>query len=388
MSGIGALERARAAAVGVAAEHAAAVDRDARFAVEAITALRQQRLLGIMVPRELGGEGAGMAEVMAICHALAQACASTAMTYAMHQIQVACLVDHGQGAAWHRRFMEEVVERQLLLASATSEIGIGGDARSSTCAIEPRDGRFLLDKRGTVISYGGHADALLVTARRDPTAPSSDQVIAIILKDDVQLERTSGWDTLGMRGASSNGHHLKGRATVEQVMPVPFGDIQGQTMQPVSHLVWSALWTGIATEAVSRAQAFIRAEARKRPGAVPHGAERLAETVAMLQEMRGLVADGLARYEAMRARPDAAGTLSFTVAMNNLKLSAAQMVVRVVERALLTIGLAGYRNDTPFSVARHLRDSYSCALMISNDRIIGNNANLLLAHRHGTGLFD
>lgn len=382
------LERARAVAAEVAAPHAAAVDRDARFADESFAGLREQRLLAIMIPCELGGEGAGLREVMAICHALGQACASTAMTYAMHQIQIACLVDHGQGSAWHRRFMERVAAEQLLLASATSEIGSGGDARSSTCAIEPTGGRFALDKRGTVISYGGQADALLVTARRDPSAPPSDQMIAVVLKGDVELERTSGWDTLGMRGASSNGYHLRAAGAVEQVMPVPFGDIQSQTMQPVSHLVWAALWTGIATDAVSRAQAFIRAEARKRPGSVPAGGPRLAEAVALLQQMRGLVADAVGRYETTGAGEARGGTVSFTIAMNNLKVAAAEMVVRVVERALLTIGLAGYRNDTPYSVARHLRDSYSCALMINNDRIIGNNASLLLAHRHGTGLFD
>ena len=51
-----------------------------------------------------------------------------------------------------------------------------------------------------------------------------------------------------------------------QILPVPFADISAQTMLPVSHLLWSALWLGIATDAVARARAFVRAEARKKPG--------------------------------------------------------------------------------------------------------------------------
>src|ERR1700679_350416 len=57
--------RSRAAKVAaVAAAHAAAVDGDSRFPEKAITAARTERLLGIAVPRELGGEGAGIADVV------------------------------------------------------------------------------------------------------------------------------------------------------------------------------------------------------------------------------------------------------------------------------------------------------------------------------------
>src|SRR5438874_2372621 len=44
----------------VAAEHAGAVDQVARFPSEAIAAARRERLLGIMVPHDLGGEGASI----------------------------------------------------------------------------------------------------------------------------------------------------------------------------------------------------------------------------------------------------------------------------------------------------------------------------------------
>ena len=45
--------------------------------------------------------------------------------------------------------------------------------------------------------------------------------------------------------------------------------------------------------------------------------------------------------------------------------------------------MAGYKNDTPFSVGRHLRDALSGALMIANDRIHATNAGLLLVHKGG-----
>ena len=76
-------------------QHAASVDRESRFPAEAIAAARAERLLGVAVPRELGGEGASIADVVDICYTLGRACASTAMIYAMHQTKVACITRHG-----------------------------------------------------------------------------------------------------------------------------------------------------------------------------------------------------------------------------------------------------------------------------------------------------
>jgi acyl-CoA dehydrogenase len=54
---------------------------------------------------------------------------------------------------------------------------------------------------------------------------------------------------------------------------------------------------------------------------------------------------------------------------------------------MLVAGLSGYRNDTPYSLGRHLRDAHSAALMINNDRILGNSAALLAAYRGEEPLF-
>ena len=48
---------------------------------------------------------------------------------------------------------------------------------------------------------------------------------------------------------------------------------------------------------------------------------------------------------------------------------------------LMICGMAGYENNTDYSVERHLRDLFSAPLMISNDRNQLNTANLLLARR-------
>jgi acyl-CoA dehydrogenase len=375
------LAAARAVGVEIAARHADDVDAKARFPKEAFAALKRAKLLGIMVPSSEGGPGAGIAEVVSICHALGRSCASTAMIYAMHQIQVSCIVRHIGKSAWHRTFLKRLAKEQLLLASATSEAGVGGDVRSSVCAVEEKNGRFSLAKQATVISYGADADGILVTARRTPQSPASDQVIVVVPKAGYRLDQQQGWDTLGMRGTCSNGYHLKAKGEMTQIVPVPYADVSAQTMLPTSHLVWSALWLGIATDAVARARAFVRAEARKKPGIAAVGGWRLAEAASLLQLMKSNVVASLRQYEAAIGSEDKLSALSFAVAMNNLKTGSSQMAVQVINHALLICGLSGYRNDSPFSIGRHLRDAHSAALMVNNDRILANTANLLLALR-------
>ena len=364
---------------------AAEVDRDARFPRESIDALRQARLLGAYVPGEYGGLGLNVLQIGRLCEALGQYCASTAMIFAMHKIQVACIVHHAQQAPYFRDYLRHLTEEQRLIASATTEVGVGGDLRTSLCAVEVVGDSFRLIKKAPVISYGEAADDILVTCRKSPDAPSGEQVGVLVRREDCTAEPLSGWDTLGFRGTCSSGFTLTARGKAEQILPTPFADVLSQTMHPYAHIVWSSLWSGIAADAVNRARAYVRAEARKTPGETPPAALRLAEVDGTLQEMRHNVAIHAREYHELllRAQPEAFGNFGFAVRTNNLKVSSSQRVVEIVGRALVICGIAGYRNDSKYSLSRHLRDAHGAALMVNNDRILKLNATMLLAHREG-----
>jgi acyl-CoA dehydrogenase len=372
---------ARRIATSVAAPCADAVDREARFPHEAFDALREERLLGAFVPRELGGRGATLGELMECCEVLGRACASTAMIFAMHQIEVACIVRHHESSPFFDGYLERLARHEWLIASATSEVGTGGELRRSVCAVMPDGSRVRISKDAPVVSYGEEADDILLTARRQPDAAPGDQVLVLLRKNDTSLTRTGAWDALGMRGTRSFGFRIDSKASAEQILPVPFADIASRTMVPVSHVLWSAVWLGISSDAVGRARAFVRGEARRSPGVVPPGALRLAETVAELGTMRALIREGLADFERLQADAEALGSLGFAIRMNNLKVSASRIAPEIVARALGVCGISGYRNDSRYSVGRHLRDAHSAALMISNDRVTSANAAMLLVQK-------
>ncbi len=173
--------RAKAAAA-VAAQHARAVDQEARFPHEAMAELRRQGLLGIFVPPELGGEGASLGALADICYALGQACASTGLIYAMHQVKMGCLVRHRKSSPAIEAVLRKVVAGQLLIASSTTEGQAGGNVRSSEAPVVRDGDRLSLERKATVISYGAAADGIVTTARRSPSAPASDQVLLVFLK--------------------------------------------------------------------------------------------------------------------------------------------------------------------------------------------------------------
>jgi acyl-CoA dehydrogenase len=371
----------RKIATEVAARHADEVDSQARFPHEAIAALRAERVLSAAVPESLGGFGCTMTQLGLLCAAMAQGCSASGMVLAMHLIEVACIARHGMDSPYFVSLMKSIVENQTLIASVTSEVGTSGDTRSSVCAVQREANHFTLEKAATTVSYGQHADALLVTARRAPDAAAGDQVLVYLERDDYTLTPTSNWDTLGMRGTCSPGGKLVSHGPVERILPGSFADSAAQTMVPYSHILWSALWWGIAAESISRAAAFVRAAARRDPGTMPPAASALAQATADLQSLHHHWYACAAEFDAIADTPKGREdlmTMGWGLKMNNLKIGASEAAPRIVHQALQIIGVMGYKNDSKFSVGRHYRDSLSAALMISNERLAAKSASMLL----------
>jgi acyl-CoA dehydrogenase len=365
----------------LAAPNADAVDRDARFPSETIDALREARALSAFVPAELGGDGVSFETIAAACFQLGRRCGASAMVFAMHQIQVVTMVRHLEGSPWYEDYLRAVADEQRLIASVTSEIGTGGDMGRSVAALTPaQEGTWTFEKKAPTVSYGAYADDLFVTLRRDPGAEPSDQVVVLARKDQTTLEPTGSWDPLGMRGTCSPGYLVSAEVAPEQVLATPFPRVSAESMVPVSHILWSHLWLGIATDAFDRARSFVRAAAKQKPGDPPPVALRLSHLMSELSLLRAEVGSALEEFVAASEEPgrERLSTMASALRFNNLKIAASEQAPRVCQGALGVCGIVGFKNDTPFSVGRHLRDTMSACLMVANERIHQTNASLLL----------
>ncbi|MEU6813668.1 acyl-CoA dehydrogenase family protein [Streptomyces sp. NPDC046860] len=362
---------------GTLAEGAVRADRDAAFPKDNIEALRRRRLMGAGIPAAHGGLGLDVPALAEIALRLGELCGSTAMIWAMHQIQVHALLRAAETQPLVAEALRAAAAGQRLIASVTSEEGIGGNLRESRAALEPLGGGYEFTKRATTVSYGTEADAYLVTLRRDAAAAPGDQVLVLARADQVRLRATGEWNTLGMRGTRSAPLELRGLVDAGQVLDEPFGSLATRSMVPVSHVLWAAAWTGVAAGAYRRAVHCSRARARTalRAGTfVPN--PRLGRMHAAL---RALV-DGVRAFAGDHARWEGAGEFDgdLTARANALKITASEESVGVAVLALEVCGMAGYSEDGEFSVARHLRDLYSGRLMISNDKLNAVNSEVLL----------
>jgi acyl-CoA dehydrogenase len=363
----------------IAGTHADDVDRNARFPIEAVAALREQRALSALVPAEHGGESVSLRAIATGCFTLGRRCGATAMVFAMHQIQVATIIRHAQGAPYFDEYLRTLVSQQRLIASVTSEVGTGGDMSRSVAALTPAgEGRSSFAKQAPTVSYGGYADDLLTTLRAHPDAAPGEQVAVLHRADATVLEPSGTWDPLGMRGTCSPGFTVKAEVAPEQALPAPFSAIATETMVPISHILWSHVWLGIATDAFDRARAFVRAAARRAPGEPVPAAVKLSHVMTQLSMLRGEVHTALDEYVAAADDRERLETMAFALHFNNLKLAASEQVPRVCQGAMGVCGIVGYKNDTPFSIGRHLRDAMSASLMVANERLHQTNAGLLL----------
>jgi acyl-CoA dehydrogenase len=145
-------------------------------------------------------------------------------------------------------------------------------------------------------------------------------------------------------------------------------------------ILLSSVWVGLAEAAAAKAHITVRAAARRSIDTLPPSATRLAELAAQLQQARNLLASSAAIY-AMVDGSEQMESPAFIASLRTLKVSTSELAVRVATGALEICGIAGYRRDTPVSLDRHIRDAHGGLVMVSNDRYLLANAQLLVARK-------
>lgn len=353
--------------VAVAEKYADGVDQDSRFPHEAIEALQDQSLIS---PADETGNGlAPIGEMVQIVRRLSAACGSTGMIAAMHYAQISSLARYASGNQHLEDMVAEVVRTQGLVASSTTERATGGDTGRSSCAVDVNDNGIILRKEASVISYARHAAVVLVTARRSAEAIPNDQVLVACGKQYTELSATTTWDALGMRGTDSCGYLLTATPPHDAIIATPYATILAAEMLPVTHIMWASVWLGIADSIITRTGSKLRRAKNTADAPSAQFYEMLAK-----RQVIGSVCDSvLADYDAVRHTSPSFG---FQLRTNALKTIASDNLVDIALAGLSILGMAGYVNGSSVSIGRLLRDALSAPLMVGNDRIRANSAEL------------
>jgi alkylation response protein AidB-like acyl-CoA dehydrogenase len=196
---------------------AAGADGEDAFVAENMARLKAEGFLEAGVPAELGGGGAGIAELADMLRRIAHGCSSTALALSMHTHQVAF-------PAWRWRHQPEAkpkvepllrrvaMERIMLLSSG------GGDWIAGSGRAERVEGGYRITARKRFVS-GAPAGALLMTsAVSDEDGGTVIHFGCPMGAPEVKVLHT--WKALGMRGTGSHDVEIEGHFVPDEKVAV------------------------------------------------------------------------------------------------------------------------------------------------------------------------
>ena len=197
------------------AKRAPKYDREGTFAIDNFEELKQEGLLGIMVPKEYGGWGADFLTYTKALEILATGDASTCLAFNMHNITIGSLAEMELPASDDERsktvngfrewvFEQAVVEKKLF-ASASSEPGIGAHFSKLKTTYEKTDDGFVINGSKSFVSMAGFADYYVVAAKMAKSKSAQAAISFLVVDRDAPGSSMKNvWDVLGMRSTSTN----------------------------------------------------------------------------------------------------------------------------------------------------------------------------------------
>lgn len=327
---------------------AAGYDRDNAFFTEDLDDLRAAGYLTSLVPKEFGGLGLSLREVVHEQIRLAAAAPSTALAVNMHLVWngvAKTMLDRGDPAL---EFVLRESAAGELYALAISEAGndlvLFG---STTDAVPQPDGAYEFTGTKIFTSLSPAWTRLGLFGLDSTSADAPKLVHAVIARDAPGITIVEDWDTLGMRASHSNSTRLKKvRAEPARIIrrldPGPNPDLLIFSIFANFEVLLSAVYTGIGQRALELAVE----NATKRTSAKNDGAAK-----ALDPDVRWKIADAAIAFDAILPQLDAlAGDIDNRVdrgeqwfrALVGLKIRATETAQFVVNQAVRVSGGATF----------------------------------------------
>lgn len=335
---------------------AAESDRTREFPIPEVRKCAQLGLMGVMVPEEFGGAAMDSLSYVIIIEEISRVDASLGVILSVNN-SLYChpIVTFGTPDQ-KRKYLEPFARGDKIGCYCLTEPDSGSDAGSLRTSARLVGDAWILNGSKVFVTNGVAADAAIIYAKTDPSAPSSKGISAFIVEKDFPGYSTGKPET--KMGITSSG-------SVEIVLQnceVPKQNMLGE----LHHGFRIALHTldggriGIAAQALGIAQgafdeALRYAKERKQFG-VPI-AQHQAIQFYLADMATEIDAARLLTYRAARAKDSQE---RYTLEASMAKLFASETANRVAYKAVQIFGGYGYINEYP--VERYFRDARICEL--------------------------
>jgi len=194
--------KAREISGSVLAPAAGKNDADGRFSTEAIKALGEAGLLGLLLPADLGGAGLGPRTFAVVTTVLAEADASVAMVYVMHILATASIATARPGAAM-TPILREIAAGRHLSTLAFSETGSRSHFWAPLSRAQRNDEGVSITAQKSFVTSAGQAQSYVVSALAPEGTGPTDSTLYLVTAGTSGLSVAGTWDGLGLRANAS-----------------------------------------------------------------------------------------------------------------------------------------------------------------------------------------
>jgi alkylation response protein AidB-like acyl-CoA dehydrogenase len=361
------LEENEKLAKAILAPRADEIDRTRRFPRQNIEELGRRGLLGLVVPTEYGGAGAGIPEMAQVLECMAQACASTAMVTLMHHCGTAVIAARGS-ATLKQNILPAIARGEHLTTLAFSEAGSGGHFYMPVSEVSRNGHGLHLTAQKTFVTSAGEADSYVVSTRKAGASGPMDLDLYLVARSAKGFEVGTPFEGLGLAGNGSAPMKLD---EVELEEEKRLGN-EGSGLQTMMEVVLphfqvgvAAVSLGIAAAAFHAASAHVTARKYEHAGGVALSAIPRVQFLAaeMALELRSARA-----YLSETIRRAGAGDPEAMLDVLGVKARAPEAALAVASRAMTLGGGAAYGRRG--GLERISRDAQAASVMAPSTDVL------------------
>jgi alkylation response protein AidB-like acyl-CoA dehydrogenase len=334
------------------APHAADVDENERFPIEALRALTSAGFHAVHIPESYGGQGADSLATCLVIEEVARACAASSLIPAVNKLGTTPILLRGSEDL-KRLVLPSIAAGEATVSYALSEREAGSDTASMRTRARRVGDTWVLNGTKCWITNAGESTWYTVMAVTDPDAPKKSQGISafVVHKDDPGFETGPKERKLGIKGSPTREIYFRDCV-------IPADRIIGEpgTGLKTALVTLDHTRPTIGAQAVGIAQGALDATVN-----YVKDREQFGHPIADFQGVQFMLADMAMKLEAARhlvyvsaARAER-GESSLGFVSAAAKCFATDVAMEVTTDAVQLFGGAGYTRDFP--VERMMRDA-------------------------------
>ena len=344
-------ERAREVADRSVRPLAAHYDRVQEYPWEIKKALCEAGMMGVWIPEEFGGAGAGVLNLCLVVEEISRACGGVGVLFAVNALGSFPILVAGTDEQ-KQRYLPSVASGEKLIAFGLSERDAGSDAGGLTTAAREDGDAYVIDGAKKWTTNGGAAELYTVFAVTDSNSRSRRISAFLVEKEDAGFEVGRVEDKMGIRCVPVVELGFDGCRVPKDRL------LGGRAGMGFKHAMMTLdrARPGVAAQALGLAQGaldYALAYTTRR--------KQFGQTLTGFQMVQQMLADMATKVEAARqlvyasARMIDAGAKDITSGAAKAKLFATNVAMEVTTNAVQLFGGYGFMRDYP--VEKFMRDA-------------------------------